>query len=54
MRIAEEIGRNNSVFGVCEKTFEFAFGSSFYCSADFVIFCGFFKVNGKGNNGEGN
>ena len=50
MRIAEEVGRYNSVFGVCEKAFEFAFGSSFYCSADLIRFCGFFKVNGKVNN----
>lgn len=47
---AEEVRRNDSVFGVAEDAFEFAFRSFFHSSADFLVSSGFSEVNGEVNN----
>ena len=47
---AEEVRRNDSVFGVTEDAFEFAFRSFFHSVADFGVGSGFSEVNGEVNN----
>ena len=51
-RVAEEVGRNNGVFGVAENALEFAFGSSLHRSADFVILRRFREIDREVNNGN--
>jgi len=50
--IAEEVGRNNCVFGVAENAFEFAFGGFFHCRADFVVFRRFREIDREVNDGN--
>ena len=47
---AEEVRRNDSVFGVAEDAFEFAFSSFFHSVADFLVSSGLGEVNGEVNN----
>ena len=43
--ITQEVRRYNSVFGITENAFQFAFGSLFHSSADFCISSRFSQVN---------
>ena len=50
--VADEVGRNDWVFGVAEYAFEFIFGGEFHSGLDFIVGGGSFKTAGEVHDGN--